>query len=72
MACSKSLYTPRPSVILLGLFVLASLGTTFHVQASPVPDNGKSVEAHFNDGVKAADDFIQRAKNTFTGRADST
>lgn len=67
MACSKSLFC-RPSVIFLGLFI-ASIGSSLLVSGSPIPD-GKDAEAHFNDAVKTADDFIQRAKNTFSGRVD--
>ncbi|CAL8109761.1 unnamed protein product [Orchesella dallaii] len=69
MGCSKISFT-RPSVILMGIFFLASIGTNYMACGSPVPQDGKTVEAHFNEAVKTTDDFIQRAKNTFTGKAD--
>ena len=68
MSCSRiSKLMTRPSVILLGLVLLAMAGA---ISGSPVPDSAESIKDKLNSTADSAKGFFERVKNTFTGKVD--
>jgi len=65
----------RPSSILFAGFVLIAVcGTSMRVYGNPLPQDGDGIKKDVTDAVNDASskvqDFFQRAKNTFTLKAD--
>jgi hypothetical protein len=66
----------RPSSVLAVTFVLLALcGTSMKVSGNPLPADekgvGENIKDQYDQAKTQAQDFFERAKNTFSGKADA-